>query len=416
MKLEEMIMISVDDHAIEPREMFVNHFPASRLGEAPRVVTTDDGQDRWIFQGLELGAAGLNAVASWPKEEWNNDPVGYAEMRPGCYDVHDRVRDMDANGQLAGLCFPTFPGFAGTHLMNAPDKGLSNLVVSAYNDWHVEDWAGAHPGRFLPLGILPVWDVAASVAEVHRLNALGVRAVTFPEVPYVLGLPSFSTDHWDPVLAALNDVGMVLCFHIGGAFRLLQRPPEYSMDQHIILSPQLSAVAWTDVMVSGMLTRFPNLRIAMSEGGIGWIPFLLDRVDLHVSNQTWLGLDLGGMSGTEYFRKHFLGCFITNPSSLFLRERIGIEAIAWECDYPHSDSTWPKSPEVFLDECLKAGMDDKEIDMVSWQNACRFFGYEPFSTIERSQATVGSLRSRAKDVDTGPTSRNEFRRRFADAH
>jgi predicted TIM-barrel fold metal-dependent hydrolase len=416
MQLDNMIMVSVDDHAIEPREMFVDHFPASRLDDAPRVVTTEDGQDRWIFQGLQLGAAGLNAVASWPKEEWNNDPVGYPEMRPGCYDVHDRVRDMDANGQLAGLCFPTFPGFAGTHLMAAPDKQLSNMVVSAYNDWHVQEWAGAYPGRFIPLGILPVWDVEASVAEVRRLHTMGVNAVTFPEVPYVLGLPSFSTDHWDPLLKALDDLNMVMCFHIGGAFRLLQRPPEYSMDQHIILSPQLSAVAWTDVMVSGMFNRFPNLRIAMSEGGIGWIPFLLDRVDLHVSNQTWLGLDLGGMTGTEYFRKHFLGCFITNPSSLLLRERIGIEAIAWECDYPHSDSTWPMSPEIYLKECLNAGMTDKEIDLVSFENACRFFDYDPFKVVSREKATVGALRAQATNVDTGPTSRNEYRRRFEAAH
>jgi predicted TIM-barrel fold metal-dependent hydrolase len=412
MKLDDLIMVSVDDHAVEPRDMFAHHFPASKLDQAPTVVTTDDGQDRWVFQGIQLGAAGLNAVASWPKDEWNNDPVGFAEMRPGCYDVHDRVRDMDANGQLAGLCFPTFPGFAGTHLMQAADRTLTNLVVSAYNDWHVGDWVGSHPGRFIPLGILPVWDVDASVIEVRRLKAMGVNAVTFPEVPYVLGLPSFSTDHWDPVLKELNDLDMVLCFHIGGAFRLLQRPPEYSMDQHIILSPQLSAVAWTDVMVSGMFNRFPKLRIAMSEGGIGWIPFLLDRVDLHVSNQTWLGLDLGGLTGTEYFQKHFLGCFISNPSSLRLRDRIGIEAIAWECDYPHSDSTWPLSPEIFLEECVNAGMDDREIYLVSWENACRFFSHDPFAHIKKEDATVGALRANVPDLDLGPTSRNEYRRRF----
>ncbi len=296
--------------------------------------------------------------------------------------------------------------------MNAPHQKLTNFVVSAYNDWHVEEWAGAYPGRILPLAILPVWDVAAAVEEVTRLAAKGVKAVTFPETPYALGLPSFSTDHWDPILKALCDTNMVMCLHIGGAFKLLQRPKEYSIDQHIIMSPQLSAVACTDLMVGGVFNKFPSLKVAMSEGGIGWIPLLLDRIDLHMENQTWNGLDLGGLNGTESFRRNFLGCFISNPSSLLLRHRIGIESIAWECDYPHSDSTWPRSPEILHAELEAAEVSDEERHLISWQNACRFFDFNPFVELSEQQATVGALRARSADVDTTTTSRAEYRRRF----
>jgi predicted TIM-barrel fold metal-dependent hydrolase len=392
--------------------MFTRHFPAHLKDQAPRIQKNAQGVERWMFQGTELGTQGLNAVASWPKEEWKSDPVGYAEMRPGCYDIHDRVRDMDANGQLVGMTFPTWPGFAGTRLMEAPDSKMTNLVVSAYNDWHVDEWAGAYPGRIVPLAILPVWDVDACVVEIERLAKKGVKGVTFPETPYAVGLPSFSTDHWDPVLAAMVEANMVLCAHIGGAFTLLKRPKEYSIDQHIILSPQLSAVASTDMMVGGVFNKFPDLRVAMSEGGIGWIPFLLDRIDLHVRNQTWAGLDLGGLNGTELWRRNFLGCFITNPSSLELRHRIGIETIAWECDYPHSDSTWPRSPEILHADLEGANVADDERHLISWQNACRFFDIDPFEHIAREDATVGALRAKATGVDVGPTSRREYRRRY----
>jgi predicted TIM-barrel fold metal-dependent hydrolase len=322
---------------------------------------------------------------------------------------------MDANGLLASLNFPTFPGFAGTHLMDVPDRALSSMVVSAYNDWHIDEWCAAAPDRFIPLAILPVWDVDATVAEIRRCAAKGFTAVTFPETPYAVGLPSFYTDHWEPVFRALVEHDIVMCLHIGGAFKLIQRPVEAPLDERIILSPQLSAVACTDLIVSGVLNRYPTLKVAMSEGGIGWIPFLLDRMDLHLENQTWTGLDLGGLSATEVFRRNFLGCFITNPSSLRLRDRIGVEAIAWECDYPHSDSTWPRSPEVLWGDLEQAAVPEHERHLIAWENACRFFRFDPFAIRPRDECTVGALRARAGDVDTSTTSRAEYRRRYAHA-
>jgi hypothetical protein len=178
------------------------------------------------------------------------------------------------------------------------------------------------------------------------------------------------------------------------------------------MSPQLSAVACTDLMVGGVFNKFPDLKVAMSEGGIGWIPFLLDRVDLHMRNQTWAGLDLGGLNGTDIFRRNFLGCFITNPSSLELRHRIGIESIAWECDYPHSDSTWPRSPEILHAELEAAGVPAEERHLIGWKNACRFFDFDPFVAIPQEKATVGALRAQASDVDVTETSRAEYRRRY----
>jgi len=412
MRTEDLVLVSIDDHVIEPPDLFERHMPARWRADAPHVVHQDNGVDRWFFQGMECGPTGLGAVASWPKNEWDFDPVGFAEMRPGCYDIHDRVRDMNVNGVLASMCFPTFPGFAGTWLAEGWDKKLTALAISAYNDWHIDEWCGSYPGRFLPLALGSLWDQDAMVAEIHRVAAKGCTAISLPETPYGVGLPSFYTDYWNPIFAALCDTDMAMCMHIGGAFGLLQRPEGAPHDQLIILSPQLSAVATTDLMVSGTFNRFPTLKVAMSEGGIGWIPFLLDRIDRHVSNHSWTGLDLGGLSGTDLFRKNFLGCFITDPSTLQLAERIGVDSIAWECDYPHSDSTWPVSPELLMGEIEGAGLSDEVIEKVTWENACRFFRFDPFTHRTKDEATVRALRALNPGLDVSITSRKEYKARY----
>ena len=416
MRVDDMILVSIDDHLIEPPDMFERHIPTRFRDRAPRIVRSADGIDRWLYLGTETGSVGLNAVASWPREEWSFDPVGYAEMRPGAYDSRERVRDMDANGVLTSMCFPTFPGFNGMNLARsgAADPELSNAVVSAYNDWHIDEWAGEHPGRFIPLAIGPLHDFDALVAEIHRVAAKGCTAISLPETPYGVGLPSFFGDDWDPVLTALCDEDMAICMHIGGAFGLIQHPEGAPPDHLIMLAPQLSALTANDLIISGTFRRFPTLKVALSEGGIGWIPFYLDRLDRHVDNQRWTGLDIDGKGGlpTDMFREHFLGCFITDPSSLRLVDRIGEDVVAWECDYPHSDSTWPDSPEQLLAECENAGLTDAQIDKISYENACRFFRFDPFAHVPKEQATVSALRARAPDVDTRTTPKAEYRRRY----
>ena len=416
MNVDDMVLVSIDDHIIEPADMFERHMPASHRDQAPKYIATDDFVGYWDFQGQRTGSVGLNAVASWPLDEWGFDPVGYPEMRPGTYDLDLRVRDMDANGVLASMCFPTMAGFNGMSLARSTvDTELTKIVVSAYNDWHIDELAGDHPGRFIPLAIAPVWDPPAMVTEIERVAAKGCHAVSLPETPYGVDLPGFDdASYWDPVFQACSDNAVAMCLHIGGAFGLLKRSPGAGIDHLIVLAPQLSAVTAADLMLSGAFKRFPELKVALSEGGIGWIPFFLDRMDRHMSNHVWTGLEIGarGKTPTELFRDNFLGCFITDPAALYVRDRIGIETIAWECDYPHSDSTWPRSPEVLWGELQSAGCSDDDIEAMTWKNAARFFEFDPFASIDKADATVGALRATAADVDVSETSRHEYKRRW----
>jgi predicted TIM-barrel fold metal-dependent hydrolase len=417
MNIEDMILVSIDDHIIEPADMFDRHMPDKYRGQAPKYIHGgQDGIDHWEYQGQQTGSVGLNAVASWPHEEWGFDPVGHPEMRPGCYDLDARVRDMDANGVLASMCFPTFAGFNGMSLARSTvDQDLTKIVVSAYNDWHIDELAGEHPGRFLPLAILPVFDSAGMAAEIARVAAKGCHAVSLPEAPYGVGLPGFDVvEYWDPVFAACCEHDVAICLHIGGSFGLIQRSPGASIDSLIIMAPQLSAIIATDLILAGTFVRFPTLKVALSEGGIGWVSFYLDRLDRHVWNHRWTGLKIADVdiTPTELWNRNFLGCFITDPSALFVRDRIGIDTIAWECDYPHSDSTWPRSPELVSEELRLAGTNDADIDKITWQNACRFFSFDPFQHRPRQQATVGALRRTARDIDVSETSRKTYRDRY----
>ncbi len=418
MNVDDLVLISIDDHIIEPPDLFENHVPEKYRHLAPKVVHQPDGKDLWFFQGEPVGAPmGLNAVASWPHEEYGWDPCGFAEIRPGAYDIHARVRDMDVNGVLQSMCFPTMAGFSARVFLDPPDRNLSLIMLKSYNDWHVEEWCGTYPGRFLPLGVVPLWDPHAAADEVRRLAGKGCRAVSFPEAPHALRLPSFHGEHWDPFLSAMCDTGSVLCLHIGISQSMIQLAEGAPDDHRTILGPMVgSMLTATDLLWGPMIRRYPTLKVALSEGGIGWMPFFFERVDRHQRIQgPWTGQDFGGRRPSEVIKDHILACFISDPAGLRLRDQIGVDLLAWECDYPHSDSSWPNSPEEALAEFEATGCSDDEIEKMTNSNVQRFFGYDAFAAIPREQATVGALRARATDVDTRTTSRAEYRARYESA-
>ena len=350
MNVDDMIILSIDDHTVEPPDMFEGHVPAKYKDRAPRMVRNEQGFEQWLFEGKIIAATGLNATVSWPKEEWGLDPSCLAEMRPAAYLIDERVRDMNRNGVLASMCFPSLAGFSGRRFQEADDKDLALVMLQAYNDWHIDEWCGSHPGRFMPLSIGPVWDMDALVAEVRRVAAKGCRAISMPELPHVQGLPSYQSEYWDPFFTAISDEDMVMCLHIGMGLDAINMGPDFSPDNFMVLSTQVTVLSVQDLLWGPAMRKYPKLKIAFSEGGIGWIPFLMDRVDRHYDNQRWTGQDFGGKLPSEVFREHSLACFISDPTSLKLYREIGIDIIAFETDYPHSDSLWPDAPEALLQQ------------------------------------------------------------------
>lgn len=417
MKAEDLILVSIDDHVVEPRDMFDGHVPDRWKNETPRCVEGENGIETWHFQGVTATSVGLNAVVTWPKEEWGLEPATFAEMRPGAYDVHARIEDMNHNGILASMCFPSFAGFNARFFHEAPDHDLSLIMLKAYNDWHVDDWCAAYPGRLIPLGIMPVWDSKGMAEEVRRLSAKGCKAVSMPELPHMMGLPSYhDVEYWAPFFTALCDEGVVMCLHIGQGFSALSPTPGAPVDNFIILATQVATLAVQDLLWGPVLRSYPTLRVAWSEAGIGWIPFYLDRCDRHYKNQVWIDQDFSDKLPSEVFREHSLACFVTDATALKVRHDIGMDILAWECDYPHSDAIFPGAPEQIFGEMATAGCSDSEMHQITWQNTARFFDIDPFSAIPRERANVAALRALSPDVDTSTTTRSEYRRRYEAAH
>ncbi len=400
--MDDMILVSVDDHVVEPPDMFDAHLPERWKDKAPRVVHKDDGTDVWFYEGQELPNIGLNAVSGRPPEEYGIDPTAFSEMRSGCLDIHARVGDMDANGVLGSMCFPSFPQFCGQLFARTEDKEQAEAMLRAYNDWHVDEWCGTYPGRFIPLGLPALWDPELAADEIRRLAAKGCHAVTFSENPEKLGYPSFHSPHWDPLWRACSDEGTVVCLHIGSSSQLVITSVEAPINVMITLQPMNIVQAASDVLWSRVLQEFPDLRIALSEGGIGWIPYFLERVDyVYKHHRAWTGHDLG-MLPSELFRERFVTCFIDDAFGLESRRHLDLSMVTWECDYPHSDSTWPASPEALYGALVRAECTDAEIDAITYQNALRIFSYDPFASIPKEQCTVGALRAKASSagVDT----------------
>jgi predicted TIM-barrel fold metal-dependent hydrolase len=398
MRADDMILISVDDHLVEPPDLFDGHIPSRWADRAPRVVRQPDGSEVWEFEGSKIPNIGLNAVAGRPKEEYGIEPTAFDEMRPGCWDIHERIKDMNGGGVLGSMCFPSFPGFSGRLFAATSDKSLALDVLRAYNDWHVDSWCGSYPGRFIPMGLPVLWDPQLAGEEVRRLAAKGVHSVTFTENPSTLGYPSFHSDHWDPLWQACVDTGTVVSIHLGSSGQLAVTAPDAPIDVMITLQPMNICQAAADLLWSRVLKEYPGIRIALSEGGTGWIPYFLDRLDrTYEMHHLWTGQDFGSRLPSEVFREHFLTCFISDPVGIKLRDMIGLDNIAWECDYPHSDSSWPEAPEEL--EGVTSGVSDSDMNKITHENAMRWYSYDPFQHRSKSDSTVAALRAEAADHD-----------------
>jgi len=215
MQMNDLILISVDDHLIEPRDLFEKHVPQKYRGSAPRVIVNKNGEERWAFDGKLLATVGSAAVAGRSREERCLEPANFTHMRPGCYQPMARIEDMSANGVLTSLCFGTMTGFAGEIFLRSSNRELMLTLLKSYNDWHIDDWCATAPDRFIPIGLIPLWDATAAAGEVRRVARKGARAICFPENPAALKIPTIHEGFWDPMFKVCVDEGVALCTHIG---------------------------------------------------------------------------------------------------------------------------------------------------------------------------------------------------------
>jgi predicted TIM-barrel fold metal-dependent hydrolase len=352
-------LISVDDHVLEPPTLWQDRVPAKYRDVAPRMETSADGEF-WCYEDKRLPTTGLAAVAGKAKDEFTPEPITYAEMRPGCYDAKARLEDMNEAGVIASLCFPSFTRFCGQIFYEAKDKELGLICLQAYNDWMLDDWCASAPGRLIPLTLIPLWDPALAVREMGRCAAKGSHAFAFSENPEPLGLPTIHDPggYWVPVMEAANELGMVVCMHVGSSSTMPKICKDAPFMANLAWGANRTSGAMLSWLFSGYFQRFENLKIALSEGEIGWIPYFLERAEqVYNTTRYWVTrgysfqdhagapvmADLANFDIRELYRNHVYGCFIDDVSGLKNLDTIGEDNVMIETDYPHEVSTWPHS-------------------------------------------------------------------------
>lgn len=369
-------LVSVDDHVVEPKHTFEGRLPAKYRDRAPRVIERDDGTEAWLYEDEVMPNVGFNAVVGRPVTEYSFEPTRFDQMRPGSWNITDRIADMDLNGVYASLCFPSFlPGFAGQRLQQLTnDPGLALACIRAWNDWMLEEWVGHDPARMIPMQLTYLLDPEIAAAEVRRNAERGFRALAFSEGPHLLGLPSLHSGYWDPLMAACEETETVVCLHVGSSGSSPATAPDAPSDAIGVLFFGYAMFAAVDWLYSRIPVRFPNLKICLSEGGIGWVAGLLDRLE-HVRKYdamygTWNDIEL---SPADTFRRNFWVCAIDDPSAFTQLDVIGAGNILLESDYPHADSTWPHTQEKVRRQI--AGITPDQQAAVTWRNASELFGH-----------------------------------------
>ncbi|NUS58644.1 MAG: amidohydrolase [Streptomycetaceae bacterium] len=386
-------IVDVDAHGVEPPDVWSSRLPAKYRETGPRVVHLPAGTPKldgggyieepgtegpdvawWFYEDHKYSVKRLIAAAGYPADEITMAGVTYDQMRPGCWQPAARLADMDANGVEAQLCYPNYPRFCGQIFLRGKDRELALLGVRAYNDWMVEEWCGGSGGRLIPLCLVPLWDAELAAAEVRRNAARGVRAVAFSELPTYLGLPSIHSGYWDPYFAACAETGTVVCMHIGSGTKTPQASPDApdAVAATIIFGNSVASMA--DMLFSGVPHRFPDLKLLYAEAQIGWIPYLLERIDdVWETHRGWSnGQAACPEPPSTYYYRQMYSCFFKDSVGTELLHRVGVDNVMFETDYPHQDGTWPHSVKAAEDQFGR--LDADVVRKIARGNAIRVFG------------------------------------------
>jgi predicted TIM-barrel fold metal-dependent hydrolase len=297
-------------------------------------------------------------------------------MRPGCWQPQARLDDMTMNHVEASLSFPNYPRFCGQLFLRAHDKDLAKLCVEAYNDWQVEEWCAGSDGRLIPLCLVPLWDVELAAAEVRRNAARGVRAVAFSELPAWLGLPSIHSGEWEPFFQACAETRTVVAMHIGSGTKTITSSPDAPDAVQAVNMFANSSTSLIDYLFSGVLVRHPDLKLLYAEAQIGWIPYVLERIDdVWETHRGWSeSQKYVSDKPSQYYYRQVTSCFFKDSVGVNNLDLVGQHNIAFETDYPHQDSTWPNTHQVAKE--LFGHLDEPTVFDIVRGNAVRLLDLE----------------------------------------
>lgn len=373
-------IIDADSHITEPADVWVSRVPSKYKESVPRVVN-QDGADMWVLGDKRLTSVGVTAPAGWPTFPPNYPPT-YDDVHPGAFDAKARLDYMDQARIWAQVLYPNVGGFGSQNFLEMDDDELKLLCVSAYNDFLLE-WCSADADRLLPVVATPFWDVPATVRELERCISTGARGVLFTGEPQRYGLPVLGDHHWDPLWETAKDAGLPIHFHIGNAGSTLEEAaPERYAKHGVPAAQSYSALSLflkngmqcSDLITSGVLNRYPELKFVSVESGIGWLPFMLEATDY-----SWLGAFRPGRERTaedvlpsELFKQSvYVTYWFESVAPKYLLDAVPIDNVLFETDFPHTTCLFNN-----IQETIAAGLghvDNGTRRKVLWNNAASLY-------------------------------------------
>src|SRR5215831_9971053 len=340
-------IISADSHVNPARDLWTRDVPAAFKDRAPRVESTSEG-DFWIVDSQVTGAIGLDASAGRKPEEFRPMGLTYKEMRPGSYDPAARLADMDIDGVDAEVLY-----FGGPVTTQSEDRELRSFIVRTYNDWMLE-LSQAAPGRLIGLAHVPLHNLEDGMAELQRVAKLGLKGFHVDPFPDERGGKPFWDPDYEPFWSLVEETGMPMSFHIVGprhhnVVQTFMNPTPGVKETFIAIAPISICEIVSTLVFTGVLARHPKLKFVLVECGIGWIPYFVERMDQTFNkHRFWTKSILTEKPSTYWYRQGH-ATFIQDLAGVAERHRAGLRNIMWSTDYPHSDSTWPKSREALAE-------------------------------------------------------------------
>jgi len=373
--------IDADTHITEPPGVWVDRVPARFRDRVPHVERSVEGFDQWVMDGQPFYKVGITASAGWP-EEYPSFPRSYEECHPAAYDAHKRLEYMDSERIWAQVLYPNVAAFGGQRFLNFPDDELKLVCVRAYNDF-LRDWASADHRRLITIMSTPFWDLDAAVEEVERCAEAGHRGVLFTGEPQRFGLPFLADRHWDPLWSVAQELGLPIHFHIGSGDTSTTFTPE-----RIDASGTASTLTYAsvelflknglqvaDLLVSGILPRFPDLQFVSVESGIGWIPFVLEAVDHSYLEGRIDGTSEWDRMPSEYFATNVYACYwFEHAATTQMLDLIPVDRILFETDFPHVQCLYGNVQEQIADSLGEVPADARH--KILWDNAAALYNID----------------------------------------
>jgi predicted TIM-barrel fold metal-dependent hydrolase len=378
--MDELI-IDADAHLTEPPDVWTARVPARYLDRVPHVVRGDDGKDAWVLDGTPFYNVGVTATAGW-HEPFPSGPPTYEDCHPAAYDAAARLRYLDEVGIWAQVLYPNVAGFGSQKFLNIPDDDLKLVCVGAYNDF-LRDWSSADHRRLITVMTTPFWDVDAAVAEIERGAAAGHRGILFTGEPKRFGLPHLGDSHWDRLWAAAQAAGLPIHLHLGSGDTATSFSPDRiaahgTAATYAYTSTELflkNGLQVADLLTSGVLPRFPDLKFVSVESGIGWIPFVLEAVDHAYLEGRADRTSEWELMPSEYFARQVYACYwFETVAPRRLLAEIPVDNVLFETDFPHPTCLFGN-----VREKIEAGLAEAPPDVrrkFLWENAASLYSVE----------------------------------------